>query len=42
MKWMGGWSCDDYDSASPEIVDEIKALINEEAEEIERIRTSRG
>ncbi len=37
MKWMG-WGPDDLATASPEQVEEIITMINEEQEELERIR----
>lgn len=38
MKWMGGWGPDDLAAADPEMVDEIIRMIQEEAEEHERMR----
>lgn len=41
MKYMGGWSWDDYCAAPTDLIDDIITLINEEQDEIERIRNSR-
>lgn len=38
MKWMG-WSWEDLMETPREVVDEVISMINEEAEELERIRS---
>ena len=38
MKWMGGWSTADYDACPLSVRNEIVALIQEEADELERLR----
>lgn len=39
MKWMGGWSYDDLCEAPPEYITEIITMIQEEAEERERVQS---
>jgi hypothetical protein len=38
MKWMGGWTEQDYDESSPEIISTIIELINEEQEYLESLK----
>lgn len=41
MKWMGGWTEQELANTSADLVDEIIAMINEEAEEMERRENER-
>lgn len=36
MKWMQGWSQQDYDAADPELINEIILMMREEQEEYEK------
>lgn len=33
MKWMGGWSQQDYEAASVELIDTIRTMMREEYDE---------
>lgn len=38
MRWMGGWSEDDFNAAPPQRIRDIIDMINEEADEIAKPR----